>query len=190
MVKNFIKIILYKYFLNKADKVMVNSLEFKNELKKRFQVNSTCIYNPLNINELIKKSKFKSKKLFNSKKKFKILNIGRCTEQKDQITFLKAIKIIEKLIPLEAVIIGEGPLKKNLEYYLKLNNLNTKVSFKNFTENPYPYLKQSDLFTLSSRYEGLPNVLLESIALQKSRYLVHARQVQKKFYLMEKAFLF
>lgn len=165
--KNFIKIILYKYFLNKADKVMVNSLEFKNELKKRFKVNSTCIYNPLNIKEIIKKSKFKSKKLFNSKKKFKILNIGRCTEQKDQITFLKAIKIIEKLIPLEAVIIGEGPLKKKLEYYLKLNNLNTKVSFKNFTENPYPYLKQSDLFVLSSRYEGLPNVLLESIALQK-----------------------
>ena len=43
---------------------MVNSLEFKNELKKRFQVNSTCIYNPLNIKEIIKKSKFKSKKLF------------------------------------------------------------------------------------------------------------------------------
>ena len=36
-----------------------------------------------------------------------------------------------------------------------------------YTTNPFPYIKQADIFLLSSQYEGLPNVLLESIALKK-----------------------
>ena len=36
-----------------------------------------------------------------------------------------------------------------------------------FQKNPYPYLKKSDLFILSSLYEGLPNVLLEAMSLKK-----------------------
>ena len=41
------------------------------------------------------------------------------------------------------------------------------VKIVGYKENPYPYIKASNLFILSSRYEGLPNVLLESIALKK-----------------------
>jgi len=165
--KNFFKMILYKYYLKKADKVMVNSLEFKKELKKKFNLVSSCIYNPLNIKEIKQKSKLKSKIYFKNRKVLKILNIGRCTEQKDQLTFLKALKHIEQTISFEAIILGEGPLRKNLEEFILLNGLKKKVSFKNFQENPYPIIKESDLFILSSKYEGLPNVLLESIVLKK-----------------------
>ena len=37
----------------------------------------------------------------------------------------------------------------------------------NFVENPYPFIRQSDIFVLTSKYEGLPNVLLEALALKK-----------------------
>ena len=164
--KNILKQFFYKYFLNKSNKVMVNSEEFKKELKQRFNVNSICIYNPLNAKEIIKKSKFLSKKIFKNNK-LKILNIGRCTEQKDQITFLKSLKKIENKISFHAVIIGEGPLRKKLENFVRKNNLKNQVTFENFTNNPYPLIRQSDLFVLSSKYEGLPNVLLEAILLKK-----------------------
>ena len=165
--KNILKRLIFKFFLNLADRVMVNSIQFKKDLKKEFNVNATCIYNPLNHDEIIKRSKKKSKKIFKDKKKLRILNIGRFTEQKDQITFLKALNQIKDTIKFEAVIIGRGKLHKELSEYVFKNNLNQFVKIIDFVDNPFPLLKQTELFILSSRYEGLPNVLLEALSLKK-----------------------
>ena len=165
--KNILKRLIFKFFLNLADRVMVNSIQFKKDLKKEFNVNATCIYNPLNHDEIIRKSKRKSKKIFKDKKKLRILNIGRFTEQKDQITFLKALNQIKDTIKFEAVIIGRGKLHKELSEYVFKNNLNQFVKIIDFVDNPFPLLKQTELFILSSRYEGLPNVLLEALSLKK-----------------------
>ena len=54
---NFIKKIIYKNLLKFTDKIIVNSIEFKKEFKKKFNVNSVCIYNPLNKESIIKNSK-------------------------------------------------------------------------------------------------------------------------------------
>ena len=145
---------------------MVNSYEFKKELKKEFNVKSICIYNPLNKKEIIKKSKNKSKKIFKTNN-LKILNIGRFTDQKDQLTLLKALNLLKNKIKFEVVIIGRGILKKKLYNYIIKNNLKNFVKLKNFVNNPFPLIKQADLFILSSKYEGLPNVLLESLILNK-----------------------
>ena len=48
-----------------------------------------------------------------------------------------------------------------------MNNLKNKVKLSGFKSNPYPYIKMANLFILSSRYEGLPNVLLEAQYLKK-----------------------
>ena len=116
--KNPIKNYVFKIFLNLADKVMVNSLEFKKDLKKNFNVNAKCIYNPLNTKEILKKSKEKKINIFKSNKKLKILNIGRYTYQKDQLTLLKSLKYFNKRINYELVIIGRGILKK-LENFIE-----------------------------------------------------------------------
>ena len=111
--KNWVKRAIFKFFLNFADKIMVNSEQFKRDLKKEFNVNAVCIYNPLNANEIIQKSKLKSLSIFNSNKKIKILNIGRFVDQKDQITLLKSLNYIKNDINYEAVIVGKGVLKSN-----------------------------------------------------------------------------
>ena len=164
--KNFLKRYIFQLFLNRADKVMANSIEFIKSLKKEFNVNATCIYNPLNIHQIKKASKVRSKKYYKNKK-LKILNIGRFTDQKDQITFLKALKRINNKIDFQAIIVGKGILKNSLNNFIRKNNLNKKIKLINFLQNPYPIIKQCNLFILSSKYEGLPNVLLESISLNK-----------------------
>ena len=57
--KSYIKNSIFKFFLKRADSVVVNSSAFKKEIKKKFNINSVLIYNPLNKNEILKKSKNK-----------------------------------------------------------------------------------------------------------------------------------
>ena len=111
--QNFFKKKIFGIGLKLADKIIVNSIEFKRDLKKEFNVNATCIYNPLNKNEILNKSKKKSAKIFRSDKKLKILNIGRFVDQKDQLTLLRSLNNLKNDIEFEACIIGKGKLKKN-----------------------------------------------------------------------------
>ncbi len=165
--QNFLKKKIFGIGLKLADKIIVNSIEFKRDLKKEFNVNATCIYNPLNKNEILTKSKKKSGKIFKSKGKLRILNIGRFTDQKDQLTLLKSLNNLKNEVGFEACIVGRGKLKKKLQKYVAINNLNNFVKIIDYVDNPYPLIKQTNLFVLSSKFEGLPNVLLESLVLKK-----------------------
>lgn len=164
--KNLFKRKIFRIVLNLADKIMVNSYEFKKDLNKEFGVNSTCIYNPLDKKRIISQSKIKTRKIFNQHA-LKIINVGRYVYQKDQLTLLKALKELKNKINFHAIIIGKGILKKKLENYIIKNKLKNSVKLLNFRKNPYPYMAQTDIFILSSSFEGLPNVLLESLILNK-----------------------
>ena len=96
--RNFLKRYIFKKVLALSNIVMVNSMQFKNDLKRDLNIRSKCIYNPLNKYEVIKRSKDKSKKIFSSSNKLKIINIGRFTDQKDQITFLKSLNHLKNKI--------------------------------------------------------------------------------------------
>ena len=166
--KNIFKNFLFRVLLKYPTKIIVNSKSFKREIDKKFKINSKMIYNPLDKKEIILKSKAKlQKNIFNQNKQLKIINVARFTDQKDHITLLKAFNIISKKIPTKLLLIGYGKNKKEIKNYIKLNKLDKKVKILNFAFNPYKYVKKSDLFVLTSLYEGLPNVLLESIALKK-----------------------
>ena len=165
--KNFFKKILYKIILRLSNKVIVNSLEFKKEMKKKFFIDTKCIYNPLNTKEIKILAKEKVKFNFFKKNCINILNIGRFVDQKDHFTLLKALKVINHKINFRILIIGKGINKNRMTEYIKSNQLNKKVKIINFQKNPYKYIRLCDVFILSSIYEGLPNVLLEAIALKK-----------------------
>ena len=65
------------------------------------------------------------------------------------------------------LLIGYGPKKNKIINFIKDNNLKDNVCVLKFKKNPFPYLKLADIFVLSSKYEGLPNVLLEALVLKK-----------------------
>ena len=163
---NNFKKFIYRRIIKLADKVIVNSLDFKKQMETKFRIKVENIYNPLNVKEIKKKSKKKvDYNFFN--KGFKVINIGRLTDQKDQITLLKSINFLKYKMKIKLLILGSGIEQSNLENYIKENNLGNHVKIKNFIDNPYPYILKSDLFILSSKYEGLPNVLLEAAVLKK-----------------------
>jgi len=166
---NFLKKIFYKKIISYANSVIVNSYEFKKQMEKNFNIKTNCIYNPLDKKKIFEKLKFSKKDNFFrvNKKIVKLVNMGRFTDQKDQITILKASKILKKFIDFRLLIIGKGVEKSKLVKFIDQNQLNENVKIKNFTSNPYGIIKQSDFFILSSKYEGLPNVLLEAAYLKK-----------------------
>ena len=164
---NFFKKFIFKNVLALADKVIVNSFDFKKEIKNKFNLKSICIYNPLNTKQIktLSKKRIKIKQL--NKKHLRIINIGRLTDQKDHMTLLKAALILKDKLKFKILIIGRGVNKLKIKNFIKYNNLKKIVTLKSFIKNPFPYLKNSDLMVLSSIYEGLPNVILEAIVLNK-----------------------
>ncbi len=82
---------------------------------------------------------------------------------------LKAIKIVSQNIKCKLLIIGEGHLINKLKNYIKNNRLKN-VSFHGNTSNPEHEIAKADLFVLTSKYEGMPNVLIE--ALQCKTYII------------------
>ncbi len=163
--KNLVKLIIYRIGLNLANVIIVNSIEFKNEMKKKFSVNATHIYNPLDQRKILNLSKKRVKNFF-PKNTLKIINVGRLVDQKNQITLLKAINEIKNLYRVKLILIGRGVDLIKIKEFININKLSKLVKIL-YTSNPMPYIKQADLFILSSKFEGLPNVLLESITLKK-----------------------
>jgi glycosyltransferase involved in cell wall biosynthesis len=167
--KGIIKQLMYKYLLKLADSIIVNSLDFQKEFKKIFNVKSICIYNPLNKKEIIQKSKKKLSFPFfkNKNHQLNIINVARFTDQKDHMTLLKAVNLIKNRIKFKLLIVGRGVNKEKMLNFINENGLQKKVKVINFQNNPYKYIARSNLFILTSTFEGLPNVLLEAIVLKK-----------------------
>ena len=164
--QNILKFYCFKYIFKFADEIIVNSLDFKRKFKNRFNLKTLCIYNPLNKKEIITKSKIKPKIKF-SKKKINFINVGRFTDQKDQITLLKAINLLKGKINFNLLVVGYGKQRNLLLNYINENDLQGKVKIVPYQTNPYNLIKSSDIFILTSLYEGLPNVLLEAQVLKK-----------------------
>ena len=165
--KNYFKFFLYKFFYGLADKIIVNSNQFKKELNKKFNLDADCIYNPLNKNEIINLSKKKIKFKYFKKSYLNIISIARLNDQKDHFCILNAISKLKGKIKIKVLFMGNGKLLKNIKNDINEKRLHKIVKIINFKKNPFPYLSQSDLFILSSKFEGLPNVLLEALVMKK-----------------------
>jgi len=160
------KLLVFKIFFQLSNAVIVNSNEFKKSIDKALKIRSKVIYNSLDNKLYSINSKNKNRFLQNNNC-YKLIAIGRLVEQKDYITMLKAIKLINNKIKFKLTILGKGKLKNELVKFCRDNELKDNIKFLGYKKNIFPYLKNSDCLILSSLYEGLPNVILEAISLKK-----------------------
>lgn len=93
-----------------------------------------------------------------------LLASGRLREQKDFVTLLRAFARVREQRSCRLMILGEGQEREALETEIAVLGLNGAVELPGFVSNPYSYMKSASLFVLSSRWEGLPTVLIEAMA--------------------------
>ncbi len=154
---------LIKITYRNANLVIGISKKLSTDLSNYCGVKVKTIYSPGYDKSIIKKANKKIK----LKKKYKyIINVSRFTKRKDHYTTLMSFKLAsEKIENLKLILIGYGPEYDNIiKLSRKLNIIKKIIIFKKLN-NPYPYIKKSDLLILSSKYEGMGNILVEAITL-------------------------
>lgn len=163
--KNNLVKFLYRVTYKNFDKIIVQSDDMYNDLNFNFNLpNSKLIKinNPIDLHYIQSKINQPPKVSFTNKG-ITLLAVGRLTHQKG---FDILIKELSKLKELEfhLYILGEGEERQNLLSLINLFELKNKVSLLGNVENPYNFMVVADVFVLSSRFEGFPNVLLESLS--------------------------
>ena len=95
---------------------------------------------------------------------FKILHIGRFSEQKNHSGLLSAFHTFHvKHLDSELWLIGDGEKRAEAEEYVARNGLADAVKFFGLQSNVHGYLHEADIFTLPSNYEGMPMTLIEAM---------------------------
>lgn len=95
-----------------------------------------------------------------------IVGVGRLTEQKNFSLLIKAFYNISDKYPEYILeIYGDGELRSQLQILVKELGIENKVKFLGYVNNIIEYLQSSSLFVLSSNFEGMPNALIEAMAL-------------------------
>lgn len=121
--------------------------------------NIDVIYNPILMHS---GDEFQSKPKY---KRSRIINVGSFKAQKNQSLLIRAFAKIVHIIDVELVILGDGPLKEDLEALVQELNLSNYVIFPGFKKDVTAEYIKSDLFVLSSHYEGFGNVIVEAMSV-------------------------
>lgn len=93
-----------------------------------------------------------------------ILAAGKLREQKGFDTLIAAFGMLRKHREARLLILGSGELQAQLEEQARDAGVDRDVEFRGFVKNPFSYMAAASLFVLSSRWEGLPGVLIQAMA--------------------------
>ncbi|MBL0389243.1 glycosyltransferase [Tumebacillus sp. ITR2] len=156
--------ILYK----KAARVVCVSEGVAEDLHRIIKIGEhslKVIYNPIlneRMTELAQENVFHS--WFGESEPPVLIGVGRLTGVKDFSNLLRAFALVRKQERSRLMILGEGDERAHLEALVEELGVGDDVWMPGFVGNPYAYIRQSALFVLSSKTEGLPTVLVEALA--------------------------
>lgn len=152
-----IKKIITNFLFRFVDGCVFQTEEAREYFKKTIQKKSTIIFNPVN-------KKFYNQELLQEKKY--ILMVGRLQSQKNPHLLLEAfLEIEDKYRDFKLIFCGEGELKESLNKKIVEKDLQERVIFCGQVKNVEKYLAEASVYVLSSDYEGMPNALMEAMAV-------------------------
>lgn len=163
----FVHKFLLKKLYNYADCILAQTPEMREQVLKFYNVDSSkvkVLYNPLDVDYLNKSIQNKSNPFDPEFVNF--VAIGRLTKQKNFDWLIKNFQYIKANSEnYRLYIVGDGPDRLKLEKLVEKKGLSHSVFLLGEKSNPYIYMKYADLLVSTSQWEGLPNVILESIYL-------------------------
>ena len=159
---------LMRWAYRRADAVVAISSGVADDLSRCIGLEReriSVIYNPVVTDQLIAQSFSDTGHPWLAAKRVPVvLGVGRLTKQKDFPTLIRAFEQVRKQREVRLIILGEGELRAELTELVNRLSLDEHVHLPGFVENPFSFMRQSDLFVLSSAWEGLANVLIEAMA--------------------------
>lgn len=159
----YLAVVYYYFFSRLSNKVVAVSRGIERHLLEKCKISSSKIlmaYNPAITND--HKSKLEetlSIPFANENKGRYLLWVGRLDYQKDPIKFLE----ISLLSGMPSIIVGDGPMRADVESFIAENKLSETVLFLPFQENVMPLMKNAYLLVMTSRFEGFGLVLAEAL---------------------------
>lgn len=158
---------LMKRFYPWANGIVVVSQGVRDDLARLTKIpreRITVIHNPVVRAEVLEKAQAPlAHPWFEPGQPPVLLGVGRLHPQKDYPTLLQAFAQVRQKRPARLLILGEGKERPTLEALLRRLGLEQDVSLPGFVTNPYAYMARASVFVLSSRWEGLPTVLIEAL---------------------------
>lgn len=146
----------------RADKILCLSHGVSRELQKLIPNTRKEQYEVIH-NIGIEPGAFKATE---NKNEYQVCICGRLVPLKGFDLVIRAVASIEQKYPkLKLVVLGEGPEKENLQQLSEDLGISDKVEFKGFVNNVQEVMSESDVFVLSSFYEGFGNVIVEAMAV-------------------------
>lgn len=144
----------------RAKGILVQTNENKKYYRGSLNKKTYAIYNPVGMsNEWVGKA-------LTTAKENTIITVGRLNPAKNHILLINAFSLFVKKYPhYKLLIYGEGPLKDEIENYIRRKGLEDCVILKGAIKEVFSHMISAKVFVLSSIYEGMPNALIEAMCL-------------------------
>lgn len=162
--------------IDKENSIIKDVTKLLNNLEKLPK--EMVIRNYLDYNRVIEKAN-ENVDLPYEKENVNLVSVCRLVQQKGLDRFIKvASKLKKDGVNFKVYIVGDGPIKIDLQKQIKEENLQDTFYLLGAKENPYPYIKNSDYFCLLSYYEGYGMVLDEAKILNKPIIITNTAAVE------------
>jgi glycosyltransferase involved in cell wall biosynthesis len=129
---------------------------------------SSCMYNGVDLKNFYPNNKARKeiREIYNiADNEFIFLNVGRLTLAKDQKNLIEAFSLVSKEQKnIRLIIVGKGELEQELKNFVVQKNVSNLVIFAGNIKNVQDYYNASDVFILSSAWEGFAIVIAEAMA--------------------------
>ena len=161
------KSVIYYLISGRLKKIVVVSKSIWDEMYFKKKINNKIIVlsNYIDKDKIIKKSRNVL-----SKETYDFCYIGRLSWEKNPLAFIEIfykISMKNNRDSLKAILIGDGPLKKDCIDLINKYNLQNKVYVIGFQLNPYPYISASKICIMPSKFEGFGIAAIEALILNK-----------------------
>jgi len=167
--RNMLYRTLMRFLYPCADTVVSVTQGIEEILRKDYGLkNTVTIYNPIDKEMVEKKSEELLPKEFRwlVKRTPLFISIGRLARQKGQWHLVRAFqKVVKENSGATLILVGDGKLKEKLEKLISDCGLENNVFLLGKQKNVFPFLKASNVFVFSSLWEGMPNTVLEALAV-------------------------